>query len=94
MERGTENVSCPSYSYDIYSCTERDTDKSCSLCSVIMIKLTFPSNNHVTSGGGSPVMLTSSVSVRPTFTTRFCKLVRSIFGFTERKIGHTYFIPK
>lgn len=30
-------------------------------------------------------MLTSSVSVRPTFTTRFCKFVRSIFGFTEKE---------
>lgn len=30
-------------------------------------------------------MLTSSVSVRPTFTTRFCKFVRSIFGFTGKK---------
>lgn len=61
---------------------------------LIMIKLTFPSNNHVTSGGGSPVMLTSSVSVRPTFTTRFCKLVRSIVGFTERKFGHYLFYSK
>jgi len=62
-------------------------------CSVIKVKLTFPSNNQVTCGGGSPVMLTSSVSVKPTFTTRFCKFVRSIVGFTGggKKNTSTYF---
>jgi len=55
----------------------------CVFCHEIM--LTFPSNNQVTCGGGSPVMLTSSVRVRPTFTTRFCKFVRSIFGFTGKE---------
>jgi hypothetical protein len=83
-QRDTENIPC-SIPCAEYSYTAGDTVWCGPLHSVLMIELTFPSNNHVTSGGGSPVILISSVSVRPTLTIRFCKLVRSICGFTAKK---------
>ena len=42
----------------------------------------FSLKYQVTFGGGSPMIFTSKVTVRPTFTVIGCKLVRSMNGFT------------
>lgn len=85
-QRGKETVLCTVCCCIVQYYTVGDYDRTGCIKSILMMKLTFPSNNHVTSGGGSPEILTSRVRVRPTLTTRFCKLVRSIFGFTARTI--------
>jgi len=47
--------------------------------------LTLPLNFQVIVGGGSPLTLTSRAIERLTLMIMFCRLVRSILGFSKKK---------